>query len=175
MLHIYLSSLVMADLSKWVHPWSFLKADWVFSITTWDRMLSSFPSIAWLAQIPAADHRPNSNTFKSHRYTSRLKHLGTLLQQQYIHSRSFLYILILDTSTISIYTYIHTFSHFTLASWKGLLGPHSSDGHNSLFWKNVKSNVLSSNLSLFRHCTSRQISFGETVLLKRPRKRWSTN
>jgi hypothetical protein len=34
--------------SEWVHLCSLLKGEWVFSLTTWDRMLSSFPSIAWL-------------------------------------------------------------------------------------------------------------------------------
>jgi hypothetical protein len=49
------------------------------SPTTWDRMLSSFPSIACLGYFSglacpdlAADCCPNSNTYKSHRYTSRL-------------------------------------------------------------------------------------------------------
>jgi hypothetical protein len=67
-------------LNKWVHPCSLLKADWLFSPTTWDRMLRSFPWIAWLGYFffPSlacpdfgADCSPNSNTYKSQRYTSR--------------------------------------------------------------------------------------------------------
>jgi hypothetical protein len=164
-------------LSEWVHPWSFLKADWVFSLTTWDRMLCSFPSIAWLAQILLQSSAP-TQTLINHIDTHHGEHMYRhTIQQWYIHSHSFsfLYILILPTSTISTYRYVPTFSHFTLASWKGLLGPHSSDGYNCWFFFNVKSNVLSPNLGLFNHSTSRQISFGDTVLLKRPRKRWSTN
>jgi hypothetical protein len=67
--------------SEWVHPCSSLKADWVFSLTTWDRTPNNFPTMAFcsLAILSlacpdiTADRCLNSNTYKSQRYTSRLK------------------------------------------------------------------------------------------------------
>ncbi len=65
--------------SKWVHPWSSVKADLVFPLTTWYR--SPTTSHRWLGlailslACPnlAVDFHLNSNTYESHRYASRLK------------------------------------------------------------------------------------------------------
>ncbi len=117
--------------SEWVHP----KADWVLSLTTWDAMLSSFPSIAWLGSfilacpVLAADQCPNSNTYKSHRYTSWLKQCrhtatATLCILSFILSYFFTFFT-LTTSAVSIYMHIHTssYSHWWVerACWAHIL------------------------------------------------------
>jgi hypothetical protein len=65
----------------YIHPCSSLKADWVFLFTSWLEKLelpSHANGLAWLflarlAQILLPIKGPNSNTYKSHRYTSELK------------------------------------------------------------------------------------------------------
>ncbi len=72
--------------SEWVHPCSSLKTDWVFSFTMWDRTPNKF-LLQWIdlailslaCPVLASDQSFNSNTYKSHRYTSWLK--------QYIYVR----------------------------------------------------------------------------------------
>jgi hypothetical protein len=66
----------------------------------------------------AAGPRPNSNTYKSHRYASWLKQYKAQHYGKQIHIfTTFFYILTLDMSTIDNYDYTFTTSlNFTLAS-----------------------------------------------------------
>ncbi len=78
----------------------------------------------------AADHRPNSKTYKSHRYASRVKQYKAQSYGKLTHTQLF-YILMLNMSTINNYKYTPTASlNFTLTSWESLLGPKFSVGHN---------------------------------------------
>jgi hypothetical protein len=78
---------------EWVHPCSSLKADWVFPLTMWDRPPNNFLLMAWLGYFStilacpdlAADHCHNSNTYKSHRYTTRLKQYKAQYFTQWTH------------------------------------------------------------------------------------------
>jgi hypothetical protein len=54
------------------------------------------------------------------------------------------------TVTINFYTYIHTISYFMPLGWRGLLGPHSSVGHNKDLWRVIKSDAQGK-LILFRY------------------------
>jgi hypothetical protein len=89
--------------SKWVHPCSFVKADWVFWLTTWGWTFSSFPPVTWLGCFSlacpdlAADRHADSNSYKSHRYIPRLKQYRC--SNRYIHSQ---------LSYILQYTYTNT-------------------------------------------------------------------
>jgi hypothetical protein len=53
LLHTYLSSQLSSALQRMSHPCSSLKADWVFSLTMWDRTLNNFPLVAWLGYFQA--------------------------------------------------------------------------------------------------------------------------
>jgi hypothetical protein len=82
----------------------------------------------------AADRHPNSNTFKSHRYTSQLKQCKVQWYctetDTYIHN--FFTFLHLTQAQWYLRLYIHTLSKFHTGYLKGLLGPHSSVGHNRM-------------------------------------------
>jgi hypothetical protein len=72
---------------EWVHLCYTLKADWIFSITTWVWTPNSFPCqrhglaiLSLACPDLAPDQSLNSNTYKSQRYTSRQNNIGTVLQ-----------------------------------------------------------------------------------------------
>jgi hypothetical protein len=101
------------------------------------RTLRSFPSVPWLGCFSlscpdlAADRHPDSNTYKSHWYTSRQRQYRN--SNRHVHSQ-LSYILHLHKH--NWYSWSHIFKYHT-GKLKGLLGPHSSVGHNyDLFQEN---------------------------------------
>jgi hypothetical protein len=100
-----------------------------FTASHWWLCLAVF-FIAWLAQISLLITGP-TRTLINHIDT----HHGWNNYVQcyingHIHSQLF-YILRLNTRTIGIHDYTFTHLNFILASWKGLLGQHSSVRHTS--------------------------------------------
>jgi hypothetical protein len=77
----------------------------------------------------AADRCPNLNTYKSHRFEWQVKqHKGQCYSNRHIFTT--FCILRLTLTQLIVYKHTYTIStNLTLASWKGLLGPHSSVGH----------------------------------------------
>ncbi len=117
--------------SERVHPCTSLIADWVFSLTTWDRTPNNFPC-RWLGlaifslACPdlAAYQSPNSNTYKSHRYTSwqnTVRH-SIIARQANIHTL-FTFHTGHKHSTTAKQTYILISSHWRVeeACWACIL------------------------------------------------------